>query len=357
MRNRFVSVLLGLMDQDPSLFFITGDLGFNAFEPIQLKFPERFINAGIAEQAMVGIAAGLAKSGKRVVCYSIAPFITYRCLEQIRIDICFHQLPVLIVGNGGGYQYGLNGPTHHALSDLACMSSLPHLTCHIPADSNQVETIIKSWYTLPTPCYLRLGQNLTNSNAQTNPSTSQASTSQASTSQASTSQASTSQASTSQASTSQANTHPYTHANTPANAQTSPSTPKMIAIGLGPLATDLITHIANHPIPELQIWACTQLPLKKFDPIELNVLNQAKAILTFEDHTERGGMGEAIAIELMKQCIHPAIFESLSAQQDYKGQYGDQTFHHFQSRITPEQIYKRIQIIQNQISKSSYANT
>ena len=347
MRNRFVSVLLGLMDQDPSLFFITGDLGFNAFEPIQLKFPERFINAGIAEQAMVGIAAGLAKSGKRVVCYSIAPFITYRCLEQIRIDICFHQLPVLIVGNGGGYQYGLNGPTHHALSDLACMSSLPHLTCHIPADSNQVETIIKSWYTLPTPCYLRLGQNLTNSNAQTNPSTSQASTSQASTSQASTSQAS----------TSQANTHPYTHANTPANAQTSPSTPKMIAIGLGPLATDLINLNSIYPILGLQIWACTQLPLKKFDPIELNVLNQAKAILTFEDHTERGGMGEAIAIELMKQCIHPAIFESLSAQQDYKGQYGDQTFHHFQSRITPEQIYKRIQIIQNQISKSSYANT
>ena len=330
------------MEQDPGLFFITGDLGFNAFEPIQIKFPERFINAGIAEQAMIGIAAGLAKSGKRVVCYSIAPFITYRCLEQIRIDICFHQLPVLIVGNGGGYQYGLNGPTHHALSDLACMSSLPHLTCHIPAENNQVETIIKYWHKQPTPFYLRLGQNLTNSNAQTNPSTSQASTSQASTSQAS---------------TSQANTHPYTHANTPANAQTNTSTPKIIAIGLGPLATDLITHIANHPIPELQIWACTQLPLKKFDPIELNVLNQAKAILTFEDHTERGGMGEAIAIELMKQGIHPAIFESLSAQQDYKGQYGDQTFHHFQSRITPEQIYKRIQIIQNQISKSSYANT
>ena len=336
MRNRFVSVLLGLMSQDPGMFFITGDLGFNAFEPIQLKFPERFINAGIAEQAMVGIAAGLAKSGKRVVCYSIAPFITYRCLEQIRIDICFHQLPVLIVGNGGGYQYGLNGPTHHALSDLACMSSLPHLTCQIPADSNQVEAIIKTWHSQPTPSYLRLGQNLANSTTHTIQATTNTINLISNAQATHTSQA--------------------PQANSSIRTSYKP-TPPIIAIGLGPLATDLINFNAINPILGLQIWACTQLPLNKFKPIELEALSQASAILTFEDHTERGGMGEAIAIECMKQGVHPAIFESVSAQQDYKGHYGDQIFHHFQSGIAPEQIYKCIQNIQNRITQNNYANT
>src|SRR3972149_3068805 len=111
--------------RDEKIIFITGDLGFNAFENLQKSIGDRFINAGVAEQNMIGLAAGLAYKGYKVFCYSIAPFIVYRCLEQTRNDVCFHKLPVFIVGNGGGYGYGIMGSTHHALSDIACLAGLP----------------------------------------------------------------------------------------------------------------------------------------------------------------------------------------------------------------------------------------
>src|SRR6478735_9494086 len=121
MRGDFVTAVESVLVRDQSGLFITGDLGFNAFEGLAAKLGKRFINAGVAEQSMMGLAAGFALTGLRPWVYSIAPFATYRCLEQIRNDVCLQQLPVRIVGNGGGYSYGIMGPSHHALEDLAVL--------------------------------------------------------------------------------------------------------------------------------------------------------------------------------------------------------------------------------------------
>src|SRR5882757_10052589 len=103
--------------EDNSVIFLTGDLGYKALEPLRDRMGRRFINAGVAEQNMISVAAGLARSGLRPWTYSIAPFIYARPFEQIRNDVCLHDLPVRLVGNGGGYGYGVMGATHHALED------------------------------------------------------------------------------------------------------------------------------------------------------------------------------------------------------------------------------------------------
>ncbi|HXP53207.1 MAG TPA: transketolase, partial [Bacteroidia bacterium] len=107
MRKTFSNTIEELAIADEKILFLTGDLGYNAFEGLQEKLKDRFINMGVAEQNMISAAAGMAYKGYKVFCYSIAPFIVYRCLEQFRNDVCFHDLPVFLVGNGGGYGYGI----------------------------------------------------------------------------------------------------------------------------------------------------------------------------------------------------------------------------------------------------------
>lgn len=155
MRTELVNKLIKLAD-DPKLIFLTGDLGFNALEPLQDKLGNRFINCGIAEQNMVGIAAGLAMQGYRPWVYSIAPFLYARALEQIRNDVCFNNLPVTFVGNGGGYSYGIMGSTHHALEDLAIINSLPNIQAYIPAFKNEIPSLIDIINHSNSPSYIRL---------------------------------------------------------------------------------------------------------------------------------------------------------------------------------------------------------
>src|SRR5580698_8612554 len=116
MRQEFCQTLIEFSGR-PEFVFLTGDLGFMALEPLREAMGERFINCGVAEQNMVGMAAGVARAGESVWVYSIAPFLYARAFEQIRNDVCFHDLPVRLVGNGGGYHYGVMGPTHWALED------------------------------------------------------------------------------------------------------------------------------------------------------------------------------------------------------------------------------------------------
>src|SRR5580704_6871872 len=116
MRNVFCSALIECAS-NPEFVFLTGDLGFQALEPLREKMGERFLNVGVAEQNMVSVAAGLAKGGFRPWVYSIAPFLYARAFEQIRNDVCLHRMPVTLVGNGGGYGYGVMGSTHHAIED------------------------------------------------------------------------------------------------------------------------------------------------------------------------------------------------------------------------------------------------
>ncbi len=156
MRVEFVEALQKVMRADSHSLFVTGDLGFNAFEGIRKEFGERFLNAGAAEQNMASMAAGLAFEGFHPWIYSIAPFVAYRPFEQTRNDICLHNLPVRIVGNGGGYTYGVMGSTHHTLEDLGVLKTLPNMHLHFPCTQNQVEAHVQQISKLMAPSYLRL---------------------------------------------------------------------------------------------------------------------------------------------------------------------------------------------------------
>ena len=158
MRTAFFRTLFELAERDERLNLIVGDLGFGVVEPFAKQFPTRFLNAGVAEQNMTGIAAGMALSGKVVFTYSIANFPTLRCLEQIRNDVCYHRANVKIVAVGGGFAYGSLGMTHHATEDLAIMRALPELVVVAPGDPVEVEYATRAIAAYDGPCYLRLGR-------------------------------------------------------------------------------------------------------------------------------------------------------------------------------------------------------
>lgn len=158
MRAAFFRTLVELAEHDERINLIVGDLGFGVVEPFADMFPNRFLNVGVAEQNMTGIAAGMALSGKVVFTYSIANFPTLRCLEQIRNDVCYHNANVKIVAVGGGFAYGSLGMTHHATEDLAIMRALPRMVVVAPGDPIEVEQATRAIIDHPGPCYLRLGR-------------------------------------------------------------------------------------------------------------------------------------------------------------------------------------------------------
>ena len=158
MREAFINTLIELATKDDKIFLLTGDLGFSVLEKFQEKFPDRFLNIGVAESNMVGIAAGLALSGKLVYIYSIVPFVTMRCFEQIRNDVCMQNLNVRIIGIGGGLSYGSAGPTHHSIIDIAIMRALPNMTVVCPGDPIETVFTIKESVEYKGPLYARLGK-------------------------------------------------------------------------------------------------------------------------------------------------------------------------------------------------------
>jgi transketolase len=158
MRTAFIKTLCELAEQDERIWLLCGDLGYSVLEGFSSRFPNRFVNVGVAEQNMTGIAAGLALSGKVVFIYSIANFPVMRCLEQIRNDVCYHNLNVKIVTVGGGLTYGSLGYTHHGVEDIAVMRVLPNMTVIAPGDPVEARLATQAILNTPGPCYLRLGK-------------------------------------------------------------------------------------------------------------------------------------------------------------------------------------------------------
>ncbi len=158
MRNAFANELLALADADPRVVMLTGDIGNKLFDEFRAAHPERFFNCGVAEANMMGVAAGLAMTGMLPVVYTIAPFVTTRCLEQIRTDVCYHDLPVTIVAVGAGLSYAGLGPTHHACEDIAFMRALPNMAVVCPGDAWEVRGALRAALCAPHPVYLRMGK-------------------------------------------------------------------------------------------------------------------------------------------------------------------------------------------------------
>ena len=158
MRNAFIDELILRAEQDERIVLVVGDLGYGVVELFAKRFPKRFFNAGVAEQNMMGLSAGLASEGFHVFAYSIANFPTFRCAEQIRNDIDYHQLPVTIVAVGGGLAYGNLGYSHHAVQDYALLRSMPNLLIASPGDPMEVRACMRYLFEHPQVSYLRLGK-------------------------------------------------------------------------------------------------------------------------------------------------------------------------------------------------------
>jgi transketolase len=158
MRNAFADEITKIAKEDKRLVLLSGDIGNKLFDKYKDAAPIRFYNCGIAEGNMMSVAAGLSLSGLRSVVYTITPFTTTRCFEQIRVDVCYHKAPVIIVGTGAGLSYADLGPTHHSLEDMAILRTLPEMSVIAPCDSNELRHALRAALELDTPVYIRIGK-------------------------------------------------------------------------------------------------------------------------------------------------------------------------------------------------------
>ena len=158
MRNAFAKEVTRLAKEDERIVLLSGDIGNRLFDDFKAVCPDRFYNCGVAEANMIGVAAGLAMNGFRPICYTIAPFVTYRCIEQIRVDLCYHDVPVTIVGTGSGLAYASLGATHHSCEEVGMLRLLPEMVVMAPADSEEVRVTLRAALAQPHPAYIRIGK-------------------------------------------------------------------------------------------------------------------------------------------------------------------------------------------------------
>lgn len=158
MRNAFAKEITAIAAENSEVVLLSGDIGNKLFDDFKRVAPERFYNCGVAEANMVGVAAGMALTGLRPVTYTITSFATVRCLEQIRVDLCYHNLPVLVVGTGSGLSYTELGPTHHSCEDVGLLRMLPNMTIVCPCDPVETRLAVRAAMSWNGPVYLRLGK-------------------------------------------------------------------------------------------------------------------------------------------------------------------------------------------------------
>jgi transketolase len=158
MRNAFADELTRLGDEDPRIVMLSGDIGNRLFDKFKAQHPSRFFNCGVAEANMMGVAAGMAMNGLRPVAYTITPFVTTRCLEQIRTDVCYHEAPVTIVAVGAGLAYSGLGPSHHACEDISFLRSIPNMVVICPGDAFEVRAALRAAMQQDRPVYIRMGK-------------------------------------------------------------------------------------------------------------------------------------------------------------------------------------------------------
>jgi transketolase len=158
MRNAFADEVTRLAAQDPRIVLLSGDVGNRLFDRLRAQSPMQFINCGVAEANMIGVASGMALSGLRPITYTITPFTTTRCLEQIRVDVAYHEAPVIIVGTGSGLSYASLGPTHHSLEDFAILRAIPNLRILAPWDAPSLRHVLRQVVLETIPTYIRIGK-------------------------------------------------------------------------------------------------------------------------------------------------------------------------------------------------------
>jgi transketolase len=290
MRKQLCDALL-LRALNPNTVCLTGDLGFMALEPLQNAMGPRFINAGLAEQNMVSVAAGLARQQFEVWLYSIAPFCYARPFEQIRNDVAFHHLPVKFIGNGGGYAYGVMGPTHHAIEDYGVLLCLPNMRVFVPAFDEDVGESIARAATLEAPSYTRLGRG-----------------------------------------------EPPSGYAVPRYApwrQLAHGSGGVLIV-VGPLVGSYlaaILQLADQQRPNL--WVISELPLSAnpVPPALITQIVEANRIYVAEEHVAQGGFASALLLYLAQHGIRVPEFHHLHARAHHFERYGSQRFLREQSML------------------------
>jgi len=296
MRAEFARAMLALFGKREDLVFITGDVGYLALEEIAKTFAERFINAGIAEQNAVSLAAGLAREGHLPWVYSTAAFVVLRPYEQIRNDLCLHKLPVKLVGVGGGYGYGIMGATHHALEDVGAMRVLPNMRVYVPLVAADVAQAVSMMAEDPLPNYLRL------------------------------------------------NTAAEIPGALPAFApwRRLKRGRGCIVIGMGPVLRNLYDLGDQELLDDLEIWSVGMLPIDGI-PTELaSSIGEHRPVVTIEEHYGSGGLGEALSHLLATHAAFPKSFTSLHAAGYPTGRCGSQRWHQEESGLAGQALLSRL---------------
>ncbi|WP_217433743.1 transketolase family protein [Caulobacter sp. S45] len=297
MRGSFCAGLVELSRRRPFLF-LTGDLGFMALEPLQAALGDRFVNAGVAEQNMVSVAAGAASVGEQCWTYSIAPFIYGRPFEQIRNDVCLHDMDVKLVGNGGGYGYGVMGATHHALEDYGVLLTLQNMRVYLPAFADDVAPILERMADDPHPAYLRLGR-----------------------------------------------------CEKPAGLALGAYAPWRrllegkagVLVVAGPNAGTILALARElSPIERPEVWVVSELPFETPPKACLDRIRRTGALFVVEEHVRQGGVGQMLAHALMTQGVGPRTFRHFHAAGYPSGLYGSQAFHRAESGIDARAVLAEI---------------
>lgn len=285
MRAAFIRTLINLARTDQSIFLLVGDVGYGLVEPFAEEFPDRFLNVGIAEQNMIGIATGLALCDKIVFAYSLANFPTLRCLEQIRNDVCYHNANVKIVSSGGGLVYGALSMTHHVTEDLAIMRALPNMTVVAPGDPVEAALATQATAQQAGPCYLRLSRT----------------------------------------------GDPVIHQATP-NFQIGKAIRMRDGIDITLIATGGILYNTMKAAEELsrQGIQARVLSMHTVKPLDtdavLTASQETGAIITIEEHNILGGLGGAVAEILMESGNSHILFRRLGINDSFCSKVGSQNY-------------------------------
>lgn len=302
MRKIFFKTLENIAKEDKSIFLLVGDLGGKFFPDFQKIDYKRFLNVGIAEQNMIGMASGLALSGKNVYCYSIAPFLITRTLEHIKNDICYANLPVKLLGAGGGLVYGFEGVTHHAIEDMAIMRALPNMTVVAPGDAKEAEALALASASFPGPLYIRFGRDI----------------------------------------------DPIVHQN---NLQFKIGKGIVVKQGKDNNICIMATGTMLYPgtlvsdILEKQGFSPTLISLHTIKPLDKELIQDCaknyKSIFTLEEHNIIGGLGSAVA-EVLAEINHKGLFKRIGIQDQFSSVVGSPQYLLEKLGLTPEKMAETI---------------
>lgn len=301
MRDALANTLTELAAHDDRIVLLSGDIGNRMFDRFKAAFPDRFFNCGVAEANMMSMAAGLAMSGLRPVVYTITPFVTTRCLEQIRVDVCYHHVPVVIVGVGGGLSYASLGATHHSCEDIAFLRVLPHMRVVCPGDAWETQAACKAALRQDEPVYLRLGKK----------------------------------------------GEPQVHASEPdfeiGKAITIRAGSDVILLSTGnllPTAVETAELLAQEYVSTGVVSFHTVKPLD--EACLADAFQTARIVATLEEHSVLGGFGGAVAEWLAEQIGSHARLVRIGTTDDFLHEAGDQAHARALNHLTPPQIAARI---------------